>query len=247
MKYESKNLKSAVIVLVIVFLLTASAGFFGKRSPHSDGRIFLYGESHGEACILEEEFRLWEKYYHEDGMRDLFVELPYYTAEFLNIWMQSEKDDILNEIFEDIKGTVVEDNEDVKKFYQNIKESCPETVFHGTDVGHQYDTTGKRYLEYLRANGEADSLRYTLAQQTIGQGKHFYEHEDHVYRENTMVENFVREFDKLKGADVMGIYGGAHTYVGALDYMTHSIQCMATQLEEYYGESLKSEDLTLKY
>lgn len=59
-----------------------------------------------------------------------------------------------------------------------------------------------------------------------------------------MVENFIREYDKLGGADIMGIYGAAHTHT---DYMDASgtIPCMAAQLAEYYGTALHTEDLTL--
>ena len=53
-----------------------------------------------------------------------------------------------------------------------------------------------------------------LAQEAIEQGKFFYEHSDDVYRENKMAENFIREFDRLTGENVMGIYGGAHTGLG---------------------------------
>ena len=38
-------------------------------------------------------------------------------------------------------------------FYRTVKEGCPETVFHGTDVGHQYDSTGARYRDYLEERG----------------------------------------------------------------------------------------------
>ena len=33
-----------------------------------------------------------------------------------------------------------------------------------------------------------------------------------------MVENFTREFDKLSGESIMGIYGAAHTGLEAMDY-----------------------------
>lgn len=209
------------------------------------GQIFLYGEQHSNERILEEEFQLWYTYYHEEGMRHLFVENSYYGAEFLNLWMQSDSDDILDQLWEDIQGTAGGTQES-KAFYQRIKEECPETIFHGTDVGHQYRTTGARYLAYLESVGQEDSEAYTLAQEAIEQGKYYYRNNgnDDVYRENTMVENFIREYDKLGGADIMGIYGAAHTHT---DYMDASgtIPCMAAQLAEYYGTALHTEDLTL--
>lgn len=206
------------------------------------GKIFLYGETHSEEKILEKELQLWSGYY-ADGMRNLFVEMPYYTAEFMNIWMQSKNDNILDEIFTDCEGTDF-CSPKVKKFYKGIKENYPDTVLHGTDVGHQYSTTGERYLEYLRSEGKENSEQYILAKEAIEQGKYYYDYSDDVYRENTMTQNFIREFDKLGGTDIMGIYGLAHTQIDAPDRVTHTVPCMANQLSRYYGETVSSEDLT---
>lgn len=208
------------------------------------GQIFLYGEEHDNKAILEKEFELWSAYYHDNGMRDLFVELSYYSAEFLNLWMQSDNDDILNQLYQDWEGTALH-SQDVLVFYKQIKRDCPETIFHGTDVGHQYNTTGNRYLAYLRESGHDDSsLQYQSAQTAIEQGKYYYQHSDSVYRENAMAENFIHEFDSLNGTDVMGIYGTAHTGIEAMDYSTNSVPCMANQLYELYGDALHSKDLT---
>ena len=194
---------------------------------------------------MEKEFELWSTYYHDDGMRDLFVELPYYSAEFLNLWMQSDNDDILDQLYQDWEGTAIH-SQNVIDFYKQIKHECPETIFHGTDVGHQYNTTGKRYLAYLRENGQGDgSEQYSLAQEAIKQGQYYYRHSDDVYRENTMVENFIREFDGLNGVNVMGIYGTAHTGIEGMDYATNTVPCMANQLNRRYGEALHTKDLTL--
>ena len=81
-------------------------------------------------------------------MRHLFLELPDYTAELLNMWLREEDNQILNAVYADWYGTDLY-SEQLKRFYHKIKEHCPETVFHGTDVGHGYATTGARYLNDL--------------------------------------------------------------------------------------------------
>lgn len=211
----------------------------------SSGQIFLYGEQHSVERILQEEFQLWDTYYHEEDMRHLFVELPYYTAEFLNLWMQSDNNDILDQLYQDWEGTAIHSTA-ATDFYKQIKHDCPETIFHGTDVGHQYNTTGERYLAYLQENGQSDgSEQYLLAQEAIEQGQYYYQHSDDVYRENTMTENFIREFDSLNGVNVMGIYGTAHIGIAAMDYITNTVPCMANQLNECYGNALHTKDLTL--
>lgn len=48
-----------------------------KETPvatQASGSIYLYGEAHGNAKIIDKEFELWSKYYHNEGMRHLFVE-----------------------------------------------------------------------------------------------------------------------------------------------------------------------------
>lgn len=54
------------------------------KSEQSSGEIFLYEEEHSVEDILEKEFELWSSYYHNDGVQDLFVELPYYAATYIH-------------------------------------------------------------------------------------------------------------------------------------------------------------------
>lgn len=244
---EAKQSRKMIIAISIAVVALIISGFFAMRffakRGQSPGEIFLYGEEHSAANILEKEFELWSSYYQNDGVRDLFVELPYYTAEFMNLWMKSDGDDIFDSLYQDWAGTAMHSQE-VVDFYKRIKNECPETVFHGTDVGHQYDTTGKRFLEYLESIGQQQSEPYRLSQENIRQGQDYYQHSDNAYRENTMVENFIREFDSLNGATVMGIYGSAHTNIEATAYGTNSVPCMANQLYQKYGAALHTEDLT---
>jgi hypothetical protein len=246
-----KKNKFYLIAFILVLMIALATTYIVIRtqsnnpasSSHLSGQIYLYGEQHGVKNILDKELELWCDYYDSKNMRHLFIEFPYYTAEFLNIWMQSDNDDILEAIYNDWIGTSAY-NPDIKDFYKNIKSKCPDTIFHGTDVGHQYDTTGKRFLEYLEKNNLEDSEQYLLTQEAIEQGKYYYENSDDVYRENKLAENFIREFNNLNGESVMGIYGGAHTGLDAMDYNTGSVPCMAKQLKKAYRKIIHSEDLS---
>ncbi len=244
-----KNIKISAFVVALIMLLVLAACTVRNVSVDTDtpsdrssGKIYLYGENHGVEEILEKELELWDEYYHKENMRHLFIEYPYYTAELLNLWMQSDNDDIIEELYKDWEGSPAH-NPYIKEFYKKIKSEYPETIFHGTDVGHQYDTAGQRYLKYLEENNMENSEQYLLTQEAIEQGKYYYKHSDDVYRENKMAENFIREFDKLKNKNIMGIYGGAHTDFDAMDYMTNSVPSMARQLKERYGDNIYSEDL----
>lgn len=205
--------------------------------------ITLYGESeHGNKSILTQEADLWYQAYHEQGLRHLFVEMPYYTAEYLNLWMQEDDDLILEQVYEDWQGTASYTPE-VKEFYRRIKAECPETVFHGTDVGHQYHTTGQRFLELLQAQGQEESEAYRLAQEAVKQGMRYYANDDSVYRENAMTQNFRAAFDRLENESIVGIYGSAHTGLNVMSFDS-SVPCMAAQLQAHYGESITS--ITIK-
>ena len=251
---KKKTLRTAA--LAAVFVLVAGAVWllatrprpvdFSALPPAAEtGEIWLYGEQHASAPVMERELALWREHYG-DGMRDLFVELPYYTAEYLNLWMRADDDAILDALYDDWEGTAIHQNGEILKFYRAIKRDCPETVFHGTDVGHQYDTTGQRYLDDLEARGEGDSEAAARAREAIEQGKRYYSKRggDAAYRENRMVENFAREFDNLHGVDVMGVYGAAHTQRSASTQQVRSLPNMAHQLAGRYGARLHTEDLS---
>lgn len=207
------------------------------------GDIWLYGESHGNKDILEEELRLWKEAY-DRGVRHLFGEHGYYAAEFLNLWMAAEDDAILEQLYADWEGTASH-NSNVKEFYQQIKADFPETVFHGTDVGHQYGTTGARYLAYLREHGQEDTEQYRLAQTCIEQGQKFYSEEDFEYREAMLTENFIRALERLDGEEIVGFYGAAHVRTLSFSSGSQTAETsMASRLLERYGERLHLLDLT---
>ena len=204
--------------------------------PNNDTMIRLYGEMHGVKKYHEIEFELWKDLYNE-GYRDLFVELPYYSAEFINIWMKQDNDQLLDLFFDEIRGTQY-GNKYYHDFFCNIKANCPETVFHGTDVGHQYKTTGARYLNYLEEHGLTDSENYKLAQECIRQGEEYYATRttnDGIspVREAYMVTNFRNAYDRCGSGRIMGIYGSYHTDLSDPDLM-------AGQLKSVFGEKISS-------
>lgn len=211
------------------------------------GNILLYGESHADPACLEKELAAWSECY-AGGMRDLFVELPFYSGEYLNLWMHSDSDDLLEFFYDAMEGTQDHDPL-VLDFYRQIKAEFPDTVFHGTDVGHQFNTLGAAYLSMLESEGRKNSEEYRLAEEVIEQGRTYYtmksENSDSafVYREKQMVDNLLRIYNALGQKNIMGIYGSAHTNLFSLD-ITGSIPCMAAQLRGILGNRVCSTDLT---
>ena len=133
-----RYVKEFAVVLALL-MLAGCAGKPVQESPVATdegipaGQIYLYGEIHGIAAIEEYEAERWKECY-ERGMRHLFVELSHYTAQWLNLWMDAEDDEILEQLHQDWESTLSSGAETLD-FYRTIKEQCPETVFHGTDVG----------------------------------------------------------------------------------------------------------------
>lgn len=222
--------------LCLAAVLCGCGGRAKKASP-ADPLIRLYGEMHGQKAYYDAEFELWSGYYRA-GWRNLFVELPYYSAAFLNIWMGEDSNELLDVWFEEIRGSMA-GNEHFYAFLQQIKESCPETVFFGTDVGHQFQTTGPRYLKYLEEHGLKDSESYRLAQTCMWQGTAFRDAQPQpdvadAVREMFMTSNFEDAYGRCGGGPVMGIYGAYHTDLSAPDVM-------ASRLKTVYGDLLSSE------
>ena len=242
-------MKSLILKIILITVLIGCSSFKDSESDSNEnkqmeyqGHIYLYGESHGNEKILNKEFELWNSYY-KSGMRHLFVELPYYTTEFLNIWLKEDSDQILNQLYSDSAGTPGNTPYSME-FYIKIKEQCPETIFHGTDVGHQYESTGIRFLDYLEKNNLQDSLKYKLTEEVIDQGIYFYgPPKDYLYRENKMVSNFIRELETLDNTDLMGIYGSAHTKSNDLNF-TEKIPNMFTQICSIVNCKITTTDLT---
>ena len=221
---------------VVTSLVLAAVDKTSDVYPKEDTKIRLYGESHGSKTYYDIELKLWKECYKQ-GDRALFIELPYYTAEYINLWMKEDSDEIMDQIFIDIKGTQ-SGNRYYYDFFREIKESCPETVFYGTDVGHQYNTTGARYLEYLTQNGLEGSENYRLAKECAEQGEDYYMHDTmhngmSPIREAYMVANFKNAYARCGTDRIMGIYGSYHTDLGNPDLM-------AGQLRDYYGDIISS-------
>ncbi len=238
MKNKNKTkIAFAILAATVLFAFILSAVDRSlDRYPDENTKIRLYGESHGAKQYYDIERELWKECY-EAGERALFVELPYYTAEYLNLWMKEDSDEIIDQIFVDIQGTQ-SGNEYYYEFWHKIKEECPETVFYGTDVGHQYNVTGARYLEFLEENGMKDSENYRLAEECIRQGMEYYA-DDTVHngispiRERYMTVNFVNAYARCGSGDIMGIYGSYHVNRRAPEVMT-------ARLLAYYGNIISS-------
>ena len=239
-----------LVLTLIVGLLSVACGSSTSSDNKQEQIIYLLGEyEHSNPDMQDQIYAWWDYFYHEKGMRHYFLEDSYYGAGFLNLWMKADNDDILNEMYDELEGTQAH-SPVMLEFYKKIKENCPETIFHGTDIGHQYYSTGERYLKYLEDNGMKDSEEYALTLENIEQGKTFqYEsaYYDFKYREEMMTENFLRELNSIgKNESVFGSYGGGHTEMCGESWYDSvypdsgklPFDCMTVRLRKYLCERL---------
>ena len=245
-KTQMSSVAKTLLLFFLAFAIVINAiacAPTDTRIEKSIGQIFLYGEAHGIARIKEKQIEIWHEYYHNHNMRHMFIEQAYFTAEILNMWIPLYNDDILYELFGDWAGSVW--HSPFFLFFKAIKTEFPETIFHGIDIGHEYDSIGKDFLQYLRDNDKQGTEQYLLTLEAIEQGKRFYKYLDWEYRTTKMTENFIREFDNLRDQDVMGIFGAAHTTLGG-GWMLGlpNVPTMADRLRERYGDSVHTEDLS---
>ncbi|KAB3525443.1 hypothetical protein [Alkaliphilus serpentinus] len=236
--------KSLILLICLSLMMLVACGNKEQVNTNENnlinntGMMYLYGEIHGKEIIHKKEIELWKQYYNEDGMRHLFIEASYPKAQLLNIWMSEDNDDILNEVI-----TTDFNPEAIKNFYRIIKKECPETIFHGTDIGKGYTSHGVTYRNYLEDNDLVDTEMYQLNEEAIKQEKHFIATRDDSYREKMLVENFIREFNKLKDENIMGIYGAAHISMEEITMESHTFDSMGKQLRELYGGRITLVDL----
>ena len=238
-----------IVIILTVCVIGANAWVnrYTPYFPKESAKIFLFGEKHGEDKCFSVELKEWQKFYAK-GNRDLFIEMPYYSAQYLNQWMRSNDDKLLLELYDELEGTRIHVS-GLIEFYRNIKVTCPDTVFHGTDLGHQYYSTGARYLKYAVDVFGENSEEVQRTKDCIRQGERYYSMDgakSDKYRENVMTDNFQKEYDRLSdsvdGFDnlfvIMGIYGNAHC-----DPRSKSVQvdCMAKQLQGKYGDIIQYE------
>ena len=221
-----------------------------------EGMIYLYGEYHGDPYTMWLELEAWGRLY-EKGVRHLFIEYSYADAQLMNLWDPSKNENMYEVLYPFIPDTEINteesgsnqdessgDDEEVTYglqhyFLKKIKEQYPETVFHGIDIEHYYETLGATYLLYLESIGMRESEEYARASSNYEQGRSVYSHDGGI-RENYMAENFIYELERLETQDIMGIFGAAHTQLNANAYGYPDIPNMVTQLSERYGDRIES-------
>ena len=236
--------KVVSIIIFVVLLLAALLGLTACGAPAETGaptgEIFIYGEEHANAACLDKELALWQTCYGQ-GMRHLFIEMGAGSTLLLNRWMAAEDDAYWDMVYGACEGTLFH-AEVVADFYHQIKETCPDTIFHGFDIEHQYATSGEKARQLLEDEGKTDTDVYREVERSIKQGTMYYrrgaDDKADVQRENALATNFCTAFDALGGVSVMAFCGGAHADPNGMDHQTGTVPSMAAQIAAHYGSKV---------
>ena len=140
-------MKKRIAALLLAALLGLTACGAPAETGAPTGEVFIYGEEHANAACLDKELALWQTCYGQ-GMRHLFIEMGAGSTLLLNRWMAAEDDAYWDMVYGACEGTLFH-AEVVADFYHQIKETCPDTVFHGFDIEHQYAASGEKALRLL--------------------------------------------------------------------------------------------------
>ena len=235
---------SLTVIATLIFLSVTVFGLYylyqqsHSFSPHTakeEAKIYLYGSIKDKHKNSEKsdkrKYEVWKDHYDNHGIRHLFLEIPYFSAQLLNLWMHEKDDSIISDF-----------SEESVNLYKKIKSGCPETVFHGTDLGWwAFDDQGKKYLEYLKNSEKQDSEEYKITLQNIEEGKKWWTPDTHIdlgYRENLMARYFIREFDKIGESKAVGFFAANHCIIHPLSSK------MAQKLKVYYGDVINTQLLS---
>ena len=205
------------IKITILFILTI---LFASCSKKSD--ITLVGEIHHIKEVKDKELELYRDFY-EKGGRHLFIEYGYSWASYMNFIMKQDSS---------FKSMLGDDVESDIEFFQAIKDNFPETIFHGIDA--ELSTIGESWLQFLQKNNFGTEKEYKTIIEVTEQGKKVHSLVDRTerdtYREECLTKNFIREYKKINGQPIFGIFGSAHT--SKTDMYIKGIPTMGMNLEK---------------
>lgn len=233
-------MKKRIAALLLAALLGLTACGAPAETGAPTGEIFIYGEEHANAACLDKELTLWQTCYGQ-GMRHLFIEMGAGSTLLLNRWMAAEDDAYWDMVYGACEGTLFH-AEVVADFYHQIKETCPDTVFHGFDIEHQYAASGEKARRLLEDEGKTDTDEYRTVDRSIKQGAMYYrrgaDDAADVQREHIMAANFCDAFDALDGVSVVAFCGSAHADPNGMDHQTGTVPSMAAQIAAHYGSKV---------
>lgn len=210
------------------------------------GQFFLFGETHDDYYILQEELKRWDIYYNEYDMRDFYIERNSIFASQLNMYVSGKNDKILDDLFQ--RGGLGSTGPDFNyEFYKTFKEKYPETRFHGIDStsGGILDDNYEFYVDHLIANNEIEPSVRDVAIEDLKNSAEYRvlrtQGKEGDFRETKMTQRFIENFENSGRANCAGSFGIDHILKYRI--FSNNTPSMGNRLYHLYGENIYSESL----
>ncbi len=117
-----------------------------------DREIFLTGENHGVKANVELRMKFLKYFKEKIDFKYYLCELPYSTAYFINMYLETGNEDILKKVYTVLKGTDAWNKDDyfhwkeVYKYNETLSKDRKITIV-GIDIEHQ-PINALRFMEY---------------------------------------------------------------------------------------------------
>ncbi|NLV76715.1 MAG: erythromycin esterase family protein [Tissierellia bacterium] len=117
-----------------------------------DKEIFLTGENHGVKANVELRMKFLKYFKEKIDFKYYLCELPYSTAYFINMYLETGNEDILKEVYTALKGTDAWNKDDyfhwkeVYKYNETLSKDRKITIV-GIDIEHQ-PINALKFMEY---------------------------------------------------------------------------------------------------
>lgn len=233
MKSWKRAVPALLLALATACLLLA-AGRRAEARLGTSGQLFLYGGYYDGPEAFQAELETWSRLYHRSGVRHLFVEHTFGTAEYLNQWMKAEDDDILDRLYQDwlsqgafaMTGLDQPYNREGRRpeglldsyveMLRQLKAQCPETVFHGVGLTRfrEKNSPDRRYLNELHQDVMMDEKLnkklYQRVKTSISECEALMGRQHRQRRETCMARFLGQDFDRLGGLSAAGFFGWDH-------------------------------------
>lgn len=117
-----------------------------------DSEIFLTGENHGVKANIELRIKFLKYFKEKTNFRYYLCELPYSMTYFLNTYLETKDENILNDVYEPLKGTDAwnKDEYDYWGSLYKFNKKLPEDdriILVGMDIEHQ-PQNAIRFMKY---------------------------------------------------------------------------------------------------
>ncbi|HZK56710.1 MAG TPA: hypothetical protein VFD17_00240 [Clostridia bacterium] len=151
-----------------------------------DSKMFLTGENHGVKANIELRKKFLRYYKEKTNFKYYLCELPYSMTYFLNIYLETKDENILNDIYEPLKGTDAwnKDEYDYWGYLYKFNKGLPKNdriILIGSDIEHQ-PQNAIRFMKYCLDKNHVSGAINDYIEEFINKDDIMDEESEHFYK-----------------------------------------------------------------